>query len=468
MGEKVLIVDDDQVMLQILQNELAKYTASFSVLTAEDGLIALEKLKENLISLVVTDLEMPRMDGLTLLTHINDHYPDIPVIIITGYSTPAKEEYAREKGVIGFVEKPFVIEELGRQIITALKKESDGGVLHGMAPGTFLQLMEMEQKTCTIRLTDDKSGSRGVLFFRDGELFDARINEVHGKEAAYRILSWEEATLAIQETCPLKENRIQQDLQAILLEAMRQKDERETEPVPIAEPAEESEIIVELEEEPEITIEPEKEPEIPTEPPKEDAVSDRPDSTGDVSLEKADSGDTACTPAAKETTVSYTLKDTILACLDDFKETLLESAVIRYALRTMILLFIILFTVTVYLFSTMETAGDMIREIDRIKTHVRQKQQMLSQMDEEIKRLYAIKENSIKNNESQVAIMELDLKISELEEKAEKIETEIKIQKKALEAWQIKLESLKRKPLFIRLLEHAETYLPWKAATRIP
>jgi CheY-like chemotaxis protein len=225
MIKKVLVVDDDQEMLLSLKEGLEKYNETFSVLMAGDGLIAMEKLKKLPISLVVTDLKMPRMDGFTLLARIMEQYPDIPVIIMTGYSTPEMQELAREGGAVGYIEKPFMIEDLARKIMTAMRKESEGGTLHGISSGMFLQLIEMEQKTCTIRLVDKSSGKQGVLFFRDGELLDARINGLQGVKAAYEIFSWDEVTLIIQNVCSQKEKKIKSDLQVVLLEAMRLKDE---------------------------------------------------------------------------------------------------------------------------------------------------------------------------------------------------------------------------------------------------
>jgi two-component system response regulator AtoC len=90
MIKKVLIVDDDQEMLLSLKEGFEKYNATFSVLMAGDGLVATEKLEKETISLVITDLRMPRMDGFALLSKIMEQYPDIPVIIITGYSTPER------------------------------------------------------------------------------------------------------------------------------------------------------------------------------------------------------------------------------------------------------------------------------------------------------------------------------------------------------------------------------------------
>jgi CheY-like chemotaxis protein len=220
--KKILIVDDDQEMLVSLEEGLSKYDETFSVTTAEDGLDAVDELKNSTISLVVTDLKMPRMDGFSLLSHIMEHYPEIPVIIITGYSTSEMERLAREGGAIGYIAKPFMIDDLAKRIITALRKEAEGGTLHSVSSGIFLQLMEMEEKTCTVRLVEKSSGKQGILFFQDGQLLDADATSGGG---AAEIFSWDDVSLSIQNSCPQREKRIHRDLQAILLDAMRLKDE---------------------------------------------------------------------------------------------------------------------------------------------------------------------------------------------------------------------------------------------------
>jgi CheY-like chemotaxis protein len=234
MIKNVLIVDDDKEMLLALKEGFKKFQESFAVLLAEDGLTALEHLKASVISLVVTDLKMPRMDGFELLAHVMEHYPDIPVIMITGYSTPEMERLAREGGAVGYISKPFLIENLARQIMTTLRKESEGGTLHNVNSGMFLQLIEMEQKTCTIRLEDKNSGQKGILFFKEGDLLDARVNHLKGESAAFKIFSWDEVNLSIQNGCALSENKIQKELQPLILEAMRQKDETALEETPMA------------------------------------------------------------------------------------------------------------------------------------------------------------------------------------------------------------------------------------------
>ena len=225
MIKNVLLVDDDREMLLALQEGFARYADSFSVLLAGDGIEALEYLKRQPVSLVVTDLKMPRVDGFELLATIMANFPDIPVIIITGYSTPRMEQLARKGGAVAFVAKPFLIENLARQIISMLRQEADGGTLHNVSSGMFLQLIEMEQKTCTIRLEEKTFGEKGVLFFVEGELCDARVGERQGEIAAYEIFAWDNVSLAIQNDCTVRQNRINKELSSLLLEGARRSDE---------------------------------------------------------------------------------------------------------------------------------------------------------------------------------------------------------------------------------------------------
>ncbi|MDJ0913064.1 MAG: response regulator [Desulfobacterales bacterium] len=225
MKKVLLAVDDDQGMLHQIKKGLEKIDASYFVLTASDGLAALEQLENNVVALIIADLKMPRMDGITLLSNLSENYPEIPVIIITAHSTPEMEKFAKDNGAVAYLTKPIGIRTLASQIKSALRKEAEGGTLHSVSSGTFLQMIEMEQRTCTIRLEDSKTGNQGVLFFKEGELLDARQNHLRTKAAIYEIFSWEEVSLQIQDSCPSKPKKIDGDLQSLLLEAMRRKDE---------------------------------------------------------------------------------------------------------------------------------------------------------------------------------------------------------------------------------------------------
>jgi hypothetical protein len=156
------------------------------------------------------------------------------------------EKMAHEGGAVGYIAKPFMLDRLARKIMATLRKESEGGTLHSVSSGIFLQLMEMEQKTCTIRLEDKSSGKKGVLFFRDGELLDARVDDLQAKPAAIKIFSWDKVTISIQNICPPIDNRVKSELQPLILEASRLKDEEDAPDEPQPEAAETKQVVKEM------------------------------------------------------------------------------------------------------------------------------------------------------------------------------------------------------------------------------
>ncbi len=225
MRPNVLIVDDDQAFLRLIQKDLEGFSESFNVLTADAGNAALELLKKTYVSFIVSDLRMPGMDGFEFLSIILKNFSDIPVYMMTSYDKPKTKEVVIKSGAAGYLKKPFTAIELFGEITKTLNKKAEGGSLHNVTLETFLQLIEMEQQTSTLRVVDKQEERGGVLFFRNGELMNARVGDMQGKDAAYEILSWSNVSLSIEQDCVFQEKIIQGDLQAILLDAMRVKDE---------------------------------------------------------------------------------------------------------------------------------------------------------------------------------------------------------------------------------------------------
>lgn len=102
---RVLVVDDEQAVRDLLAKTLTM--ADYDVDTAPDGASAIDKLRAVEYDLLITDLKMPGMDGLSVIREARRIAPDLPVIIITGYSTEASAIEAINLGVAGYLTKPF-------------------------------------------------------------------------------------------------------------------------------------------------------------------------------------------------------------------------------------------------------------------------------------------------------------------------------------------------------------------------
>jgi excisionase family DNA binding protein len=102
---RVLIVDDEATIRDLLSKTLA--LAEYNVDLASDGRTALERLRIIPYDLLITDLKMPGVDGLAVIREARRLKADIPVIIITGFSTEASAIEAVNLGVSGYLTKPF-------------------------------------------------------------------------------------------------------------------------------------------------------------------------------------------------------------------------------------------------------------------------------------------------------------------------------------------------------------------------
>ena len=102
---RVLVVDDEATIRDLLAKTLA--LAEYDVDIAPDGRTALERLRIIPYDLLITDLKMPGVDGLTVIREARRLKPDIPVIIVTGFSTEASAIEAVNLGVSGYLTKPF-------------------------------------------------------------------------------------------------------------------------------------------------------------------------------------------------------------------------------------------------------------------------------------------------------------------------------------------------------------------------
>jgi len=111
MAKSILIVDDEEIIRNVLRRKLEQ-TTSYTVLTADDGVVALDMFKRQPVDLVISDLLMKEMNGIELLRHLKRIEPGIPVIIITGYGTLDDAIEAIHLGAEDFIKKPFDINEV--------------------------------------------------------------------------------------------------------------------------------------------------------------------------------------------------------------------------------------------------------------------------------------------------------------------------------------------------------------------
>ena len=109
VAKRILVVDDDRTARSALSVALRE--EGYEVAVAGDGEEARDLADRLSFDLVVTDLAMPRLDGLGLIGHLKRAFPELPVMVVTATTTAAAAQQAKLLGAAGFVNKPVELDE---------------------------------------------------------------------------------------------------------------------------------------------------------------------------------------------------------------------------------------------------------------------------------------------------------------------------------------------------------------------
>jgi DNA-binding NtrC family response regulator len=120
---RILVVDDDPTVLKSCQRVLEPEGFDIYLVPSADK--ALEAIRKDDFALLLVDIKMPKRDGIYLMSEIKKEWPDIPIIVMSGYDTEQTVQQAMETGAAHFIAKPFTPTEL----LNAIKKvmEKPGG-----------------------------------------------------------------------------------------------------------------------------------------------------------------------------------------------------------------------------------------------------------------------------------------------------------------------------------------------------
>ncbi|AKV03084.1 two-component response regulator [Labilithrix luteola] len=237
--KKILLVDADQRSLRVLEVSLRK--AGYNLTCVHDGQSALDVVEHQQPDLVICDTKLPKLDGYGFVRRLKDH-PDwahIPVIFLASQRSVEDKIRGLELGVEDYLTKPIFVRELLARVnvvlarrtqeslaakpSSALLKTRFSGSIADMTVIDLLQTFEISRKSGTITF---KSGSRlGYVWFRDGKVIDAEVGGLRGEEAVYRLLVWSEADFEVDFGNIDREDVVETQTSALVMEGMRRADE---------------------------------------------------------------------------------------------------------------------------------------------------------------------------------------------------------------------------------------------------
>jgi two-component system response regulator FlrC len=134
MNHNMLLIDDNTCILETLSLRFRARLQDWNILTAKNGGEGLEIMSSQPVSLVLTDLQMPGIDGYGVIEFRNSNYPLVPLIVMTGNVTPEVMEKLRGLHVAGCVEKPFDFEKLFRRVACAIGVDPEVDAVFANAP----------------------------------------------------------------------------------------------------------------------------------------------------------------------------------------------------------------------------------------------------------------------------------------------------------------------------------------------
>ena len=220
----LLVVEDDRATLSLYRAGL-KGLQGFKIIMAENGGQALEKLRQEPVHVLVTDLNMPVMDGFNLIAKVSRLYPQVPIIVMTGLDESQHLNTPLQLGAIRILTKPPRLTILMDAIRTASQFEP-AGMVRGIGLNSILQLLNWEKKSCS--LTVKSEAGMGLMYLKEGEIVHAAYRAEESLAAAYEILAWDRPDIEFVETCRV-EQTINLPLTELLMNAAILSDHRRPE-----------------------------------------------------------------------------------------------------------------------------------------------------------------------------------------------------------------------------------------------
>jgi DNA-binding response OmpR family regulator len=232
---KILLVDDNPMILGMLRHELAELAP---VTTAATGADALAAALEQSPDLIISDYNMPELNGRQLIEKLKTRAATsrIPVILFATRADISEKLRGIQDSVEDLVEKPFFVKEavarvkrvLDKIALEKMAKDAPGetvlrGSLAQMNVIDLLQSLELGRKTCSLTLTNGNELCQ--LFCTEGQINHAAYGDLHGDDAVYKALLWTGGNFQIDFEGQSSEQTITRSTQGLLMEGLRLLDE---------------------------------------------------------------------------------------------------------------------------------------------------------------------------------------------------------------------------------------------------
>ncbi len=237
---KILLLDDDQELLDVYREMLSNLPSRPEVRIAASGARAIALLESEPFSLLISDLNMPKMDGLQVLTVVRRKFPHLRTAVMTSLADTQFRTRAYAMGIDLFLEKPNTPQEIDMflQCIDSLLDRNDADTgFRGVQSKSLMDIIQMESLSHSSSVLKITNGSLvAKIWFQNGEIIDAEAPEVKGEPAVRKVLSWKTGAFEILPAELNRSRKVHTSVQGLLLESAQAMDEAQANQVNPSEP----------------------------------------------------------------------------------------------------------------------------------------------------------------------------------------------------------------------------------------
>ncbi len=226
---KILLLDDDQDFLDLYREMLSQHLPSLpEVRVANSGARALSLLESEQFTLLIVDLNLPKMDGLQVLTIARRKYPRLRLVVLTGIRDEQFRTRAYALGVDQYWIKPETDQEMGlfMESIESLISREDQSGFRGVQSKSLVDIIQLEclsQSSCMLKIIN--GATEGKIYIQTGEVIDAEVPNMTAEPAFQRILSWKTGSFETLPADPTRCRTIFTSYQGLLLNTAQAIDE---------------------------------------------------------------------------------------------------------------------------------------------------------------------------------------------------------------------------------------------------
>lgn len=222
----VLIVEDEPALLESLQDGLRSAFGGYEFLGAPSVERAEELIAEHGDpALVISDIRLPGKSGIEFLIDVQGRRPEVRFVLMSAFPSMMPEEISESRQGLRFLRKPFEFQALVSEVREVLEGDRFTGDVEGITLIELLQVLQIGKKTAALKVRHGKH--EGELYIEDGEIVHASLGKTEGVGAFYEIVAWRGCSYSVVSDAAPPRRTVEDSFSFLLLEAMRQIDERE-------------------------------------------------------------------------------------------------------------------------------------------------------------------------------------------------------------------------------------------------